>query len=313
MRVAAPTRAAGRGDIFLAVHEQIGEQLTGLLVKHLCARWNRNDNFVAIASGAATALTVTATPTTMVAHARQFEQGFAVRVGAEDYVAAFASVAARRAAHRDIFFAAKRDNPIAAVAAFHFDIRFVYKHCSLLDEPKAILTPVSPVTGEMRDYPTQLDSSKTFKPLLMFSFPRGTGAVLLVFGALWFAGCGGGSSGPTPSPTRTPVPGVTPTPGGTPTSRNLIIVRLRDSGGAAVDGVVALTVGADTFRLGTTGGQASFAGFVAGSYAISAQVNGRTQSKTFVAAAGATTVDIVFPTGVVPLPTGTIPPPPFGN
>ncbi len=147
----------------------------------------------------------------------------------------------------------------------------------------------------------------------MFSFPRGAGAVLLVFGALGFVGCGGGSSGPTPSPTRTPVPGATATPAGTPISRNLIVVRLRDAGGAPVDGVVALTVGADTFRLGTTSGQVSFAGFIPGSYAGSAQVNGRTQSKTFAATGGTTTVDLVFPTGVTPTPAGTIPPPPFGN
>ncbi|RYX82120.1 hypothetical protein EON83_21135 [bacterium] len=143
----------------------------------------------------------------------------------------------------------------------------------------------------------------------MFSLWRGTGAVLLVFSALWFAGCGGGNSGPTPTPTNTPRPTAT----GTPTSGNLIIVRLRDSSGTVVDGVVSLVVGNDTFRLGTTSGQASFAGFIAGNYSASALVNGRTQSKTFAATNGTTTVDLVFPTGITPTPAGTIPPPPFGE
>jgi hypothetical protein len=145
----------------------------------------------------------------------------------------------------------------------------------------------------------------------MFSLWRGTGAVLLVFSALWFAGCGGGSSGPTPTPTNTPRPGATATPGSTPASGNLIIVRLRDTSGTVLDGVVSLVAGSDTFPLGTTSGQVSFAGFVAGTYSISAQVNGRTQSKTVVATNGTTTVDLVFPTGITPTPAGTIPPPPF--
>lgn len=147
----------------------------------------------------------------------------------------------------------------------------------------------------------------------MFSFWRGVPPVLLTFGALWLVGCGGGSSGPTPSPTptRTPVPGASATPTGTPISRNLIIVRLRDASGSPVDGVVALSVGKDTFRLGTTSGQASFAGFVAGSYSVSAQVNGRAQNKSFSAANGTTTVDLVFASGITPTPVGTIPPPPF--
>ena len=147
----------------------------------------------------------------------------------------------------------------------------------------------------------------------MFSLWRGTGVALLVFSALWFAGCGGGSSGPTPTATSTPVPGTTATPSFTPISGNLIIVRLRDASGLPVDGVVSLVVGTDTFRLGTTSGQVSFAGFVAGNYSVSAQVNGRTQSKTFAATQGTTTVDLTFSTGITPTPAGTIPPPPFGN
>lgn len=147
----------------------------------------------------------------------------------------------------------------------------------------------------------------------MFSLRRGLGAALLVVSALWFAGCGGGSSGPTPTATSTPVPGATPTPSLTPVSGNLIIVRLHDASGLSIDGVVSLIVGADTFRLGTTSGQASFAGFVAGNYSVSAQVNGLTQSKTFTSVKGTTTVDLTFATGVTPVPAGTIPPPPFGN
>ena len=139
----------------------------------------------------------------------------------------------------------------------------------------------------------------------MFSFWRGLGAVFVLGSALWFAGCGGGSSGPTPTPTSTSRPTATPIAG------NLIVVRLRDNTGAVVDGVVALTAGADTFRLGTTGGQASFVGFAAAAYAVSAQVNGRTQTKNITSTKGTTTVDLVFSTGITPTPAGTIPPPPF--
>ncbi len=129
--------------------------------------------------------------------------------------------------------------------------------------------------------------------------------MLLLAGALYLAGCGGGGGGPAPTPT------ATPTATATPVSGNIILVRLRDAGGALVDGVVTLTAGASTFRLGTTGGQASFAGFVAGNYAVSASVNGQVQSQNFSAGNGTTTVDISFPNGLTPTPAGTIPPPPF--
>lgn len=125
--------------------------------------------------------------------------------------------------------------------------------------------------------------------------------------ALWLAGCGGGSSGPTIGATPTPVAS------GTPIANNLIVVRLSDSSGLPAEGVVSLTIGIRSYRMGTTGGQAPFVGFAAGTYSLSAQVNGQTQTRSVIVANGTTTVAFVFGTGVTPAPTATIPPAPFGT
>ncbi len=138
------------------------------------------------------------------------------------------------------------------------------------------------------------------KPIWRFS-----PAVALLASGLCVTGCGGGGSGPTVRPT--PLPVAT----GTPVANNLISVRLNDSSGLAVDGVVSLTVGLNTYRMGTTGGQASFVGFAAGTYSLSAQVNTQTQTRSVPVGSGTTTVDFLFGTGVTPAPTATIPAPPF--
>jgi len=78
-----------------------------------------------------------------------------------------------------------------------------------------------------------------------------------------------------------------------------------------VDGVVTLTSGINVFRLGTTGGQATFVGFAPGTYSISAQAGDQSQTRPVVVANGTTTADFVFQSSVTPSPTGTIPPAPF--
>lgn len=108
----------------------------------------------------------------------------------------------------------------------------------------------------------------------------------------------------------TPTPTARPT--GAPTNSNTLTVRLKDASGLSADGVVSLSLGINTYRLGTTGGQATFVGFAAGTYSLSAQVNGQTQMRSVMVAGGATTVDFSFASGVSPTATGTIPPPPFG-
>ena len=121
--------------------------------------------------------------------------------------------------------------------------------------------------------------------------------------ALSMAGCGGGggggsSSGPSnPSPTSTPVPtGVS------------VTVQLRDVAGAAVDGIV--TIGDQ--RRATTGGDAVFTSVALGARTASAQVNGATYSKNFVATLGANTVPIAINPAVSATPATTPPaPPPF--
>jgi len=132
-------------------------------------------------------------------------------------------------------------------------------------------------------------------------------ALGLFASALWVAGCGGGSSGPTPRATATP----TASPTRVPIANNSIVVRLSDGSGLGVDGVVSLTIGINVYRLGTTGGQATFVGFASGNYSISAQVNGQTQTRSVVVGTGTTSVDFAFSADVTPAPTATIPPAPF--
>lgn len=134
---------------------------------------------------------------------------------------------------------------------------------------------------------------------------RPTICFALLAGVLAFAGCGGGGSGVAkPTPTAKPT--------GTPVNGNTLTVRLSDASGLSADGVVSLSLGINTYRLGTTGGQATFVGFAAGTYSLSAQVNGQTQTRSVAVGQGATTVDFSFASGVSPTATGTIPPPPFG-
>ena len=118
--------------------------------------------------------------------------------------------------------------------------------------------------------------------------------------ALSVVGCGGGgggsSSGPSnPSPTATPVPtGVA------------VTVQLRDAAGAPVDGIV--TIG--TQRRATTNGNAVFASVARGAQTASAEVNGVSYSKNFVATLGANTVPIAINPAVSATPTSTPPAPP---
>ena len=121
-------------------------------------------------------------------------------------------------------------------------------------------------------------------------------AIGAAVGALGFAGCGGGgsSSGPV-TPTAIPQTNVT------------VTVQLRDPAGAPVDGIV--TLGAQ--RRATTGGVAVFANVPKGAQTASAEVNGVTTTKNFVATSGANVVPIAINPNT-PTPGGTTPPaPPF--
>ena len=118
--------------------------------------------------------------------------------------------------------------------------------------------------------------------------------------ALSMVGCGGGgggsSSGPSnPSPTSTPVPtGVT------------VTVQLRDATGTPVDGIV--TIGDQ--RRATTSGNAIFTSVALGARTASAQVNGATYNRNFVATLGANTVPIAINPVVSATPATTPPAPP---
>ncbi len=125
---------------------------------------------------------------------------------------------------------------------------------------------------------------------------------LLALGATLCAaiitGCGGGSSnGPTPPPTPTAIP---------PTNVN-VLVQLRDTAGAPVEGLVTL----DGQRRATTGGDAAFTNVKSGSLVASAEVNGATYSQNFVATSGANTVQIAVDPATTPPDGGNPPAPPF--
>ena len=119
-------------------------------------------------------------------------------------------------------------------------------------------------------------------------------------------GCGGGgsSNGPGVAPTAAPVPTATPRP----QTGVTVSVQLRDTNGAPVEGLV--TLGAQ--RRATTGGAADFFNAPAGTLVASADVNGVTYSKSFVATFGANTVQIAIDPAVGGTMGGTPPaPPPF--
>lgn len=129
-----------------------------------------------------------------------------------------------------------------------------------------------------------------------------------LFGALTLPflliGCGGGAGGSsTPSPTARP--NGTPTP--TSVGLNRLVIRLSDSAGNPVDGIV--TIG--TFARASLDGQAIFTGFVPGNYTARIAVNGNTTSKSFVAARGTTTVDVTISGSLGANATATPPAPPF--
>lgn len=127
--------------------------------------------------------------------------------------------------------------------------------------------------------------------------------------AVSLAGCGGGSSSGPTRPTTPPAPTATPV---APTNVS-VLVQLRDPAGAPVNGIV--TLGAR--QLATTGGNASFTNAAAGAQTVSAEVNGTTYNRNFVATVGANTVQIaVDPTAGTTTgtttggTTGTTPPAP---
>jgi hypothetical protein len=137
-------------------------------------------------------------------------------------------------------------------------------------------------------------------------------ALTLALPLAFLQGCGGGGGGgSSPSPTSTPRPTSTPsTP--RPGARSLI-VQLRTSDGAVVDGIV--TVG--NLVRATSGGQATFTDSTstplsAGSKSVSAEVNGLTTTGTTnVPNSGSATFVLTISTGVTPGPTSEPPPPPF--
>ena len=122
-------------------------------------------------------------------------------------------------------------------------------------------------------------------------------AASAVICAVSLVGCGGGSSsGPsTPSATATPIP-----------TNITVTVQLRDSAGALVEGLVTL----GTQRRATTGGNASFTNISSGANTATAEVNGASYSKNFVATPGANTVQISVSPTVTATPGGTPPGPP---
>ena len=126
----------------------------------------------------------------------------------------------------------------------------------------------------------------------------GLGAALCAFVLVGCGGGGGSSSGPSnPTATATPRP---------PTNVS-VTVQLRDTAGAPVEGLVTL----DGQRRATTGGDAAFINVTSGALTASAEVNGTTYTKNFVATSGAYVVQIAINPNTSTTGGTTPPPPPF--
>lgn len=117
-------------------------------------------------------------------------------------------------------------------------------------------------------------------------------------------GCGGGG-GSSPSPTATATPVPTSTVGG-----RVLVVRVRDRAGNAVEGIVTL----GTSVMATENGSATFNRDVpSGLATLKVEVDGDTTSASaMVKSSGTTFIAVTITPRVTPAPTATLPPPPFG-
>jgi hypothetical protein len=123
-------------------------------------------------------------------------------------------------------------------------------------------------------------------------------------------GCGGGGGGgSSPNPTGTPRATATARPIATPVAgARRLIVQLRDASDGVVEGIVSV----GTVSLATQGGEATFSPVASGNVRVSVEVNGvTTEATATVAASGPTTFVVRVASGVTPVPTGTLPAPPF--
>ena len=128
MLIAAPAASAVRNENALAGRGEVGEGFIRFAVVYHRADGNLQNHVGAGVAGAIRTFAVTAPVSlefTIVAIA---EKRVVVGIGLEIDAPAIAAVAATGAAARNIFFAAKCDTAVAAVAGFYENLCFVNKH-----------------------------------------------------------------------------------------------------------------------------------------------------------------------------------------
>ena len=90
----------------------------------------RQRNTCAVAAGALATFTVAATLGIVLGVEPEMQEGVVVVAGFEKYIAAVTSISSAGPPARNEFFAPERKATIPAVAGFHGDDYFVYKHFS---------------------------------------------------------------------------------------------------------------------------------------------------------------------------------------
>src|SRR5579862_7697947 len=126
--VAAAAATALRDENTLAGRGEIGEGFAGLTVVGEGADRNLQDHVSAGVARAVGAFAVAAAIGFEFAIVAVAQERVVVGIRFEINAAAMAAVATGGSAARHVFFAAKRDAAVAAIASFHQYFRFVDKH-----------------------------------------------------------------------------------------------------------------------------------------------------------------------------------------
>ena len=136
--IAQPALAATGDDDFHAVGGQVGHHFAGQRIGNQRAHRHAQDNIVRALAIAVGAPAVFAVAGDVFFHKAVVHQGVDVFVRHGNHIAAAPAVTAIRAAARDEFFPAHAGRAIAALAAAHFDARFVDEfHVTLLERSQA--------------------------------------------------------------------------------------------------------------------------------------------------------------------------------
>src|SRR5580704_10430951 len=126
--IAAPAASTLRNQHALSCGGEIRKSLTGLLIVSERADGNLQDHVFAGVAGAVRPFAVPPAIGFEFAIVAVAQKRVVVGIRFEINASAVAAIAAGRAAARNVFFAAKRDAAVAAVAGLHQDFSFINKH-----------------------------------------------------------------------------------------------------------------------------------------------------------------------------------------